>query len=343
MNREDAVWYYRLGGQTLGPVSWAEIEEVTEDAVDADRLLVAQAGDSRWVKASQAMTERPDLGEESGYPTEPESEQDWGLVEEGGPEPQSAGWVETEPAPSAAASDVLGAAAVERDTGRPAPKEPGRRGAYPDEMPRRHGIGAWIGQAWEMVTGEPVAFIFGTVLAGAVTVLTLGLAGPPMQAGLFVMAVKRFQNKPISAGTVFEGFNYILPAWGVVLLQMLIGGIAGAAIGGGIGAVLGAAGADQQTIASVGQTIGYIVNILVAAALFYAMVLVVNSGVGPLDAIGGSWEMTKDSYASYVGMTVLLQLVASAGALACGVGVLLTAPMLPCAVVAAYMYHARKR
>ncbi|MFP4250661.1 MAG: DUF4339 domain-containing protein [Armatimonadota bacterium] len=339
MNRDDTVWYYRLGGQTLGPVSWTEIEQVTRDAVDPDHLLVARGGDAGWMSASQVIATWPELARGGESEAGAAMEAGWGISDESGePASTSAGW---EPGPSAAASEVLGAAAVERETGRPAPRPGDAR--YPNEMPTRHGLGAWLGQAWEMVMGDAMSFVFGVLLAGLVTIVTLGIAGPPMQAGLFIMAVKRFRNEQITPGTVFEGFQYFLPSWGVVLIQVLLGGIGGAVIGGAMGAVLGAIGADPQSIEAFGQVIGSVVSIVVAAALFYAMVLVVSAGAGAMDAMRGSWEMTKPEFLSYVGMTIVLQLVVSAGALACGVGLLITAPLLPCAVVAAYMYHSRRR
>ncbi|MFO8081698.1 MAG: DUF4339 domain-containing protein [Armatimonadota bacterium] len=341
MDRDDAVWYYRLGGQTLGPVSWAEIEQVTRDAVDPDHLLVARGGDAGWMSASQAIATWPELARARAGEAGAGMQAGWNISDEAEePAPTSAEW---EPGPSTAASEVLNAAAVERKTGRRAPRPQAETGRYPNEMPTRHGLGAWLGQAWEMVMGDAMSFVFGVLLAGLVTIVTLGICGPPMQAGLFAMAVKRFRNEPISPGTVFEGFQYFLPSWGVMLIQVLLGGIGGAVIGGAMGTVLGAVGAEPESIAALGQVIGSVVSIVVAAALFYAMVLVVSAGAGAIEAVSGSWEMTKSDFLSYVGMTIVLQLIVSAGVLACGVGLLITAPLLPCAVVAAYMYHSRRR
>jgi hypothetical protein len=341
LNRDDAIWYYRLGGQTLGPVSWAEIEQVTRDAVDPGHLLVARGGDAGWMSASQAIATWPELGRRAESEAGVGMQAGWGMSDEAEePASTSVGW---EPGPSTAASEILGAAAVERETGRPAPRPKSEPGRYPNEMPTRHGLGAWLGQAWEMVMGDAMSFVLGVLIAGLVTIVTLGIAGPPMQAGLFIMAVKRFRNEQITPGTVFEGFQYFLSSWGVMLIQVLLGGIGGAVIGGAMGAVLSAVGADPESIAALGQVIGSVVSIVVAAALFYAMVLVVSAGTGAMDAVRGSWEMTKPDFLSYVGMTIVLQLVVSAGALVCGVGLLITAPMLPCAVVAAYMYHSRRR
>lgn len=340
MNRNDAVWYYRLGGQTLGPVPWTEIERLTRDTVEGGSLLVARGGDAVWGKASQLMAAHPELSEQA-FEAPPAAEEDWGPLDREPAAPAStAGWEVSESEPSAAAAEVLGGAAVTRDTGPPLSVHRPRP-VYTGQMEVRHGLGAWIGQAWEMVTGDAVAFIFGFLLAIVVTIVTIGICGPPLQAGLFVMALKRFRNEPISAGTVFEGFQYFLPAWGVALVQGLLGAIAGGLLGGLIGAVLGAAGAERQMIEGAGQFAGSIVGLLIAAAMFYAFALVVDRNMGTMEAINASWAVTSPQLLSYVGIVFVLQLLAAAGVIACGVGILLTVPLLPCATVAAYMYHFR--
>jgi len=55
---EEVVWHYQLGGRDLGPVSWAEIEEMFADTADAEHLLVAREGDEAWRPAADAIEER---------------------------------------------------------------------------------------------------------------------------------------------------------------------------------------------------------------------------------------------------------------------------------------------
>lgn len=328
MQREDAVWYYRLGGQTLGPVSWIEVEELTRDTVDAGDLLVAQGGDPTWRSAADVLAAQPELAAPVEAPAEPaapavtetvETTGDWAAFEE--PEPAA-------PAPVAIPLD------------RPAPvQQPG--GAFAPV----HGLGQWITQAWEMVTGELATFVLGMLLAGLVTIVTVGICGPPLQAGLFIMALKRYRGEEITPGTVFEGFQYFLPAWGVVLVLALITGAISAPLT--VPSAMMTQQADNpelvQLLSGLAQTWSSIVGILAGAAFFYAMVLVVDRNMGTIAALQTSWEKTKASFLSYVGIVFVLQLVGGAGVLACCVGLLVTAPMVPCAQVAAYMYHFRGR
>lgn len=58
MKRDRAVWYYRRGGETHGPVSWAEIERV---GAEDERLRVARAGDESWSTIAEVREQHPGL------------------------------------------------------------------------------------------------------------------------------------------------------------------------------------------------------------------------------------------------------------------------------------------
>ncbi len=70
-DRDEPVWYYQLGGKALGPVPWSEIEELLEDAFEAEDLLVARGGDDTWRSAQQVIDEF-----EKDEPDEDEAEAD---------------------------------------------------------------------------------------------------------------------------------------------------------------------------------------------------------------------------------------------------------------------------
>ncbi len=347
MNRDEAVWYYRLGGQTLGPVSWGEIEALTRDTIDAGELMVARGGDPGWTKAAEVATTNPELAP-AAAPTAPAApaapsvaDADWSAFEEPETEPEATDIPWATPEPSGAAADVLGTAATQRDTGHARVTVAGPRPSYPGGMAAKPGLGGWIGQAWEMVSGDLAAFILGVLLVAIVSVATLFICAPPLQAGLFIMALKKFRGEPISAGTVFEGFQFFWPAWGLALIQGILGAVVGGILGGILGAGLGAAGVDQEVIALAGQFVGSIVGLVIGAAFFFSWVLLVDRGMGPIDSIKNSWAVTGEELISYVGIVFVLQLIAMAGAIACGLGVLITVPMVICATVAAYMWRFR--
>ncbi|MGC9319251.1 MAG: hypothetical protein ACP5KN_14560, partial [Armatimonadota bacterium] len=286
---------------------------------EGDRLLVARGGDEGWSTAAQVMADHPELGTR-------------------------------EPAPSAAAEEVIEGAAVDDWALSDREEEPEQAPVgvrEPRAVPIRgmtpqHGLGRWIGQAWEIVAGDIWAFVGAVLLAGLVS-LTI-ICAPAMQAGLTLMAIRRFRGQRVRAGTVFDGFQYFVPALVVAVIVALITApfwIPSLAI-----EILTTNGDVPQSLQMIGQVLGWlgnIVSLLVGAAVFYAMPLVVDRGMTGLEALKASWTATSQRLLSYVGMTFVLQLIAQIGVLACCVGILVTAPMLPAGQVAAYMYHFRSR
>jgi hypothetical protein len=68
---------------------------------------------------------------------------------------------------------VLVQAAQARETGRPAPPASRVAGEFTPE----HGLGKWVGQAWEMVIGEVWAWVGALVLMALIGGVTFGIAG----------------------------------------------------------------------------------------------------------------------------------------------------------------------
>ncbi|MFP4250660.1 MAG: GYF domain-containing protein [Armatimonadota bacterium] len=312
---EDAAWYYRLGGRTLGPVSWAEIEQLTKDAIDAGDLLVARAGDEQWRSAADVIDERADAADQERPEVAAEPE----------PEP--------EPARSVAAPGRA-----------PAPAGPAK------EFTPEHGLGKWIGQAWEMVINEIWAWVGGLLLMMLVAGLTLGITGPPLTAGLYMMALKRYRGEDIRAGSVFEGFSRFGSSWGLALIMMvpMVLLMAPMMILFAIPAMQAQGGGNIEDLA-LGVTVAayvlmpamWLLIMGVQTIFFYSWVLVAE-GYRAWESVTMSWEKVGRQFWSYLGTWLVLSILASIGSYACYVGWFLTYPLLPCAQVAAYMWHFRR-
>lgn len=331
MERDDAVWYYRLGGRTLGPVSWRDVEEITRDTLDAEHLLVARGGEDRWRSAADVIAEDPERAE----PAE---------VREAAEEPEP-------PRPAEAPRPVetprpAGAAAAAAAQAAPPPDAV----AGAEEFVPEHGLGKWIGQAWEMVIKEIWAWVGGLLLLMLVAAVTLGITGPPLTAGLYMMALKRYRGEQIGAASVFDGFSRFASSWGLALVMavpMLLL-MAPLMILIAIPAIMAQGGGAVEDIA-VAFTAGiyllmpfmWLLVMAVQTIFFYSWVLVAD-GHGAWESVTMSWEKVGKRFWSYLGTFLVLSILASIGSYACYVGWLLTYPLLPCAQVAAYMWHFRR-
>jgi hypothetical protein len=218
-------------------------------------------------------------------------------------------------------------------------------------MPRVHGLGQWISQAWEMVTADLWAWVGAVLLMMLVAGVTLGLTSPPLMTGLYMMALKRFRGEQVSAGDVFSGFSRFLPAWGLALLislpALLV--MAPAMIVIAIPLLQEQVGASGDEVAvAVGIGFQLLMPVLwfaimaVQTIFFYSWVLVAD-GRGAWESVVGSWEKVSQNFWSYLGMWLVLSILSSLGTYACYVGIFVSYPLLPCAQVATYMYHFRNR
>ncbi len=317
----DAVWYYRLGGRTLGPVSWAEIEQLTTDAIDAEGLLVARAGDKQWRSAADIIDKRADEAEEA--------------------EPEAPSEPEVAPAVAApGAEPEIVPAAVE---------PPATPDGPANEFTPEPGLGKWVGQAWEMVINDIWAWVGALLLMLLVSTVTLGIAWPPLTAGLYMMALKRYRGEEIGAGNIFDGFRRFASSWGVTLLMAIPSVILMApmmilfaipamqAQGGGVAEDLAV---GVTVVAYIAMPIVWLLAMAVTAIFFYSWPLVAD-GYRAWESVTMSWEKVSQNFWSYVGIWLVLTLLASVGSYACYIGWFLTYPLLPCAQVAAYMWHFR--
>ncbi len=300
MNREEAVWYYLLGKRTLGPVSWAEIEQITDDTVDADDLLVARGGDDEWLTASDVI--------------EAEAEE-------------------------ARAVEEREAAERAREKHERIRTEisPGPDGVFPAV----DGVGKWIGQAAQMVLKRIWVWIGALVLGLLTVTLTLGIAGPPLLVGLYMMALDRFRGRAVRATDVFRGFSRFLPAWGLGLAPLAVT-ISATILVGLILQSMGQSGVSETREALTVLVVLPMAALLLGmgAVLFYAGPLIAD-GRGAWEAARGSWTVAGADFGLHFRAMMLLGLILMLGNIACYVGLLVSVPIALCTQVAGYMYRFR--
>jgi uncharacterized membrane protein len=168
------------------------------------------------------------------------------------------------------------------------------------------------------VIAEYVEPSFLGILGGLVqaTGALIGLfVGSYIAGGITAFSLKVVRGQPVSFGDVFSGGKYFG--------RMFVGTI-GMYIAAGIGFILCVVP-------------GYIVMLGLSMFAF----LIVDQGMAGIDALKKSWEMTKGHKLNIFVFGLLGFLVILAGALACGIGVLLVSyPMLT--IGAAYIYEKLK-
>jgi uncharacterized membrane protein len=96
-------------------------------------------------------------------------------------------------------------------------------------------IGLAFKKGWDAFTADIVPFLVGTLIAGLLSIVTLGILAGPLAAGLYTMAVRRMRDgRQAAIGDVFSCFDRFWSyLWAAIVLVVLIG-LASLTIVGGI-------------------------------------------------------------------------------------------------------------
>jgi len=137
-----------------------------------------------------------------------------------------------------------------------------------------------------------------------------GLLVYPMQAGLFLMAVRRVRGEQVAIGDVFAGYKRTGPVIGAYLLM-------GIAIG-------------------LGTLLCIIPGFYVAGALAFVPILVLDQELDVMQTLETSYNALKSHAWSMFGLLFVLGLVTLLGFCACGVGILVSFPVYVMALALTY-------
>jgi len=219
-------------------------------------------------------------------------------------------------------------------------------------------IGQYFNQAWDLFRTNAGPILGATVLVYlamfavnlipyASFVLSLVLSGP-LIGGLWLFYIKCAQGQNPPVGDAFGGFGppfvhlMLVHAISTVfaIICMLPGMVLGVAAGllkgmsdqgSGVNALSGA----LLVLFVVLMVVGAVAYVYIATCWFFAMPLVAHKGLSFWPAMNLSRRVVNRHWWGTFGLALAAGLLAVAGALACGVGILLTGPI----AMAMVTYH----
>lgn len=210
-------------------------------------------------------------------------------------------------------------------------------------------VGQCFSEGWNLIEEDYLTLV-GISLCGIILMylLPLLLQGP-VYCGMFLVLFDRMKGGRIKFERFFDGFNFFLPSLFVILLTFIPGIIVTVVVvvlAIGIlasGAVLEDGGASGALLGSIGLLaliliIGLVVAISIQILLSFALPLVVDRRLGPIDACKSSMRTVRDNLGFVVGLVVLQSLLLFAGALLCGVGAVFAFPLVFASSAIAYRY-----
>ena len=190
----------------------------------------------------------------------------------------------------------------------------------PARTPESLPLGDYVKTGWGLFKQYPGGFVGFCLLylliqatlhsipyVGAVAAFVVST---PLLMGNFIVSAKLLHGHPPEFRDFFTGFQYLLP----LLLLSLVAGV----------------------FIAIGTMLLVIPGVYLAVAYMFASYLVVDRGLDFWPAIELSRRTVNPRWFSYFAFVLLVVLLNLAGAVALGVGLLVTIPLSFCAVTAAY-------
>lgn len=177
------------------------------------------------------------------------------------------------------------------------------------------GIGDYIKAGLEDVKKDPVNLILGLFVAGLAASFTLGILGGSVQAGYQELIRKTRRGEKGAIGDIFSLINKdtiligLAPFVAIIALSIVVGILVAVTKVAAIG-----------LIAQLGQ-------LVIQLGVMWAIPMYVATRKGFMECLMGSIEFWKKNPVGHLIAAIVFGIVGFAGAIACGIGMLVTLPI----------------
>ena len=181
----------------------------------------------------------------------------------------------------------------------------------------------WIEAGFNLYKNNFTTLVLAALIALVLSTVTIGILTGPMIAGLIIIALQLLRNadpKP-EAGVVFRGFHYFLNTFLFVLIW-------------GIAILVGSLLVGWFPI--IGQLLSLFFVYAAQAFLMFGLYLIVDKEMGFWPASQKSIHTVKANFWPFFGLAAIASIIGSIGALAFGIGIVLTIPIQICILAVAY-------
>jgi uncharacterized membrane protein len=184
-------------------------------------------------------------------------------------------------------------------------------------------IGKWIEEGFNLYKNNFTTLVLSALIALVLSTVTIGILTGPMLAGLIIITLQLIRKeapKP-EVGMVFRGFRYFLNTFLFVLIW-------------GIAILVGSLLVGWFPI--IGQLLSLFLVYAAQAFLMFGLYLIVDKQMDFWPASQKSIQTVKTNFWPFFGLAAIASIIGSLGALAFGIGVVLTIPIQICILAVAY-------
>lgn len=184
-------------------------------------------------------------------------------------------------------------------------------------------ISEWMQGGFTLFKNNVVVLVIASVVAVILTMVTGGILGGPMMAGLVYITLSLYDRRDPQPTfqDVFKGFRYFLNSF----LFFLVWGVGTALVS-----------AALQVIPLLGQLAGMVVSVVVPTLIMFAMFLIVDRDTPFWPASMESINVVRRNFLPFFGFGILLTIIVSVGVLAFGIGIIISLPIAMCINAVAY-------
>ena len=184
-------------------------------------------------------------------------------------------------------------------------------------------MGKWIEAGFNLYKNNFTTLVLAALIALALSTVSIGILTGPMIAGLIIITLQllRKEKPKPEVGLVFRGFSYFLNTflftfiWGIAIL---------------IGSLL------LGWFPIIGQLLSLFFVYAAQAFLMFGLYLIVDKQIDFWPASQISIQTVKTNFWPFFGLAAIASIIGSIGALAFGIGVVLTIPIQLCILAVAY-------
>jgi len=184
-------------------------------------------------------------------------------------------------------------------------------------------FGEWIQGGLTLYKDNFVVLVIANLIAVILSAVTFGILSGPMLAGLIIIIlaiIDKKEPKP-EIGDIFKGFEYFLDAFLFVIIW---------------GAISIAATLLLTLIPCAGQVLSVFVSIIISAFIMFGLFLIVDRKMSFWPASLASINLVKTNFFPFAGLMIVAMVLGYVGALACGIGMIITMPIGACILAVAY-------
>jgi hypothetical protein len=190
-------------------------------------------------------------------------------------------------------------------------------------------VRGWLAEAWDLVGADTPVFLLAAFLTISLSLLSLFILFLPLVSGLCIMFSEKLQGNKPELSHLWEGLSSRFPAAITIWIIYMIAAVPFDAVN----FYLNSVGGPWRAVGMLVITIGLWA---LSLPLFFTLPIIADRDVSARDAIALSWAQVRPRWGGILAAEIVYTLVMVCGLLACGVGIIITLPIVVGAIMLAY-------